>query len=60
MRLTTLTQAIAEIDRFIGEDMPDDNQLVSEHKTAMSSLGASLHSLKKQEITGWQEAKLQI
>ena len=34
MKLTALTQAIEEIDNFVGEDMPDDNQIVSEHKTA--------------------------
>ena len=34
MKLTTLTQTIAEIDSFVGEVMSDDNQIVSEHKTA--------------------------
>ena len=34
MKLTAVTQAIAEINRFIGEDMPDDNQLAAEHKQA--------------------------
>ena len=34
MKLTAVTQATAEIDRFTGEEMPDDNQLASEHKQA--------------------------
>ena len=34
MKLTAVTQAVAEINRFIGEDMPDDNQLAAEHKQA--------------------------
>ena len=34
MKLTAVTQAIEEINRFIGEDMPDDNQLAAEHKQA--------------------------
>ena len=29
MKLTAVTQAIAEIDRFVDEEMPDDNQLAS-------------------------------
>ena len=32
MKLTAVTQAIAEINRFVGEDMPDDNQLAADHK----------------------------
>ena len=32
LKLTAVTQAIAEIDRFVDEEMPDDNQLASEHK----------------------------
>ena len=34
MKLTAVTQAVAEIDRFTGEEMPDDNQLAAEHKQA--------------------------
>ena len=34
MKLTAVTQATAEIDRFTGEEMPDDNQLAAEHKQA--------------------------
>ena len=34
MKLTAVTQATAEIDRFTGEEVPDDNQLASEHKQA--------------------------
>ena len=34
MKLTTVTQAIEEIDRFVDEEMPDYNQIASEHKTA--------------------------
>ena len=29
-----MVQAIEEIDRFIGEEMPEDNQLASEYKQA--------------------------
>ena len=34
MKLTAIAQATAEIDRFVEEDMPDDNQLAAEHKQA--------------------------
>ena len=34
MKLTAVIQATAEIDRFTDEEMPDDNQLASEHKQA--------------------------
>ena len=34
MKLTAVTQAVAEINRFTGEEMPDDNQLAAEHKQA--------------------------
>ena len=34
MKLTAIAQATAEIDRFVGEDMPDDNQLAAAHKQA--------------------------
>ena len=34
MKLTAVTRAVAEIDRFTGEEMPDDNQLAAEHKQA--------------------------
>ena len=34
MKLTAIIQATAEINRFVGEDMPDDNQLAAEHKQA--------------------------
>ena len=34
MKLTTVTQAVAEIKRFTDEEMPDDNQLATEYKQA--------------------------
>ena len=34
MKLTAVTQAVAEIKRFTDEEMPDDNQLAAEHKQA--------------------------
>ena len=34
MKLTAIVQATAEINRFVEEDMPDDNQLAAEHKQA--------------------------
>ena len=34
MKLTAIVQATAEIDRFVDEDMPDDNQLAAAHKQA--------------------------
>ena len=34
MKLTAIAQATAEIDRFVEEDMPDDNQLAAAHKQA--------------------------
>ena len=34
MKLTAITQATAEIDRFVEEEMPDDNQLAAEYKQA--------------------------
>ena len=34
MKFTAVIQAIEEIHRFVGEEMPDDNQLASEHKQA--------------------------
>ena len=34
MKLTTVIQATAEIDIFVDEDMPEDNQLAGEYKTA--------------------------
>ena len=34
MKLTAIAQATAEIDRFVDEDMPDDNQLAAAHKQA--------------------------
>ena len=35
MKLTAIAQATTEIDRFVGEDMPDDNQLAAAHKQAI-------------------------
>ena len=34
MKLTAIAQATAEIDRFVEEDMPDDNELAAAHKQA--------------------------
>ena len=34
MKLTAVTQVVAEIKRFTDEEMPDDSQLAAEHKQA--------------------------
>ena len=34
MKLTAIVQATAEIDRFVEEEMPEDNQLAAAHKQA--------------------------
>ena len=34
IKFTAVVQAIEEIDRFTGEEMPEDNQLASEYKQA--------------------------
>ena len=46
MKLTAIIQATAEINRFIGEDMPDDNQLAAEHKQARKRTEKSQTDLK--------------
>ena len=34
IKFTAVVQAIEEIDRFVSEEMPEDNQLASEYKQA--------------------------
>ena len=57
IKFTSVIQAIEEVDRFVGEDMPEDNhnQLASEYKQALRNEPANCNQTCSLLVMSYQQ-----